>query len=223
MVKAEFNKETVNTLLIKQKTATSISDGISYDVIRKSPDNTTSDVMKRISGASIQDNKFAIIRGLNDRYNIGYINGAPLPSTESDRKAFSFDIFPSNMLDQYGDPENSHPELPADWAGGVIQINTKDLPDENYTTLQIGASVNSITTFKKQSYYDGGKTDWLGLDDGTRKLSSNLPSTDGYKTANDTLKLQYSKEFSEIWKPKERKALPNGKLPVATGQKINDW
>jgi CarboxypepD_reg-like domain/TonB-dependent Receptor Plug Domain len=87
-------KEMVASLLIAQKNMASVSDFISAESIRRTPDRSTSDVLKRVSGASIQDDRFAIIRGLNDRYNAAFINGAPLPSTESDRKAFAFDIFP---------------------------------------------------------------------------------------------------------------------------------
>ena len=99
VIAATLERENTNTLFIMQKNNASVSDGVSAETIKKTPDRNTSDVLKRVSGAAIQDNKFAIIRGLNDRYNAAYINGAPLPSSESDRKAFSFDIFPSSMLD----------------------------------------------------------------------------------------------------------------------------
>jgi len=94
VIRGEVKKESANALLIQQKNASSVSSGVSADLIRRTPDRTTADVLKRISGASVQDNKFAIIRGLSDRYNMAFINGAPLPSTESDRKAFSLDIIP---------------------------------------------------------------------------------------------------------------------------------
>ena len=87
--------ESVKSLLTMQKNSANVSDGISAETIKRTPDKNTSDVLKRISGASIQDNRFVIVRGLNDRYNTALLNGAPLPSSESDRKAFSFDIFPS--------------------------------------------------------------------------------------------------------------------------------
>ena len=97
VVKVKVSKsDEIGTLATKRNSANS-SDVISATTISKTPDRTTSDVLKRVSGASIQDNKFAIIRGLNDRYNAAYLNDGPLPSSESDRKAFSFDIFPANM------------------------------------------------------------------------------------------------------------------------------
>ena len=99
VTKRSARVESVASLLVAQKNSASVSDGITAESIRKTPDRSTGDVIKRVSGASIQDDRFAVIRGLNDRYNAAFINGAPLPSTESDRKAFAFDIFPSAILD----------------------------------------------------------------------------------------------------------------------------
>ncbi len=140
--------ESVQSLLTMQKNNIRVSDGISAESIKRTPDRTTSDVLKRISGTSIQDNKFVIIRGLNDRYNTTYLNGSPLPSTEPDRKAFSFDIFPANMLDNLVINKTASPDLPGEFAGGVIEINTKSTPDKNFQTISVGAGYNTITTNK---------------------------------------------------------------------------
>jgi hypothetical protein len=77
ITKTRAKTESVKSLLLMQKNSVSVSDGISAETIKRTPDKTTSDVLKRISGASIQDNKFVIIRGLNDRYNTAFLNGAP--------------------------------------------------------------------------------------------------------------------------------------------------
>ena len=119
--KTKMKAESVASLLSVQKNSTRVSDGISAETIKRTPDRTTSDVLKRISGASVQDNKFVIIRGLNDRYNTTYLNGAPLPSTEPDRKAFSFDIFPANMLDNLVIYKTATPDLPGEFAGGITR------------------------------------------------------------------------------------------------------
>lgn len=140
--------ESVQSLLTMQKNSIRVSDGISAESIRRTPDRTTSDVLKRISGTSIQDNKFVIVRGLNDRYNTTYLNGSPLPSTEPDKKAFSFDIFPANMLDNLVINKTASPDLPGEFAGGIIEINTKSTPDKNFQTISVGTGYNTITTYK---------------------------------------------------------------------------
>lgn len=214
--------ESVKSLLIQQKNSANVSDGISAETIKRTPDKNTSDVLKRISGASIQDNRFVIIRGLNDRYNAALINGAPLPSSESDRKAFSFDIFPSNMLDNLVITKTASPDLPGDFAGGVVQINTKSVPEKDFQSVSIGSGYNTITTFKDRRTYKGGKTDWLGFDDGTRKLPSTIPSTEVFGELNKDGNYQeiakIAKSFQSDWAIATEKFKPNTSFQYAIGR-----
>jgi TonB-dependent receptor len=180
-----LNKENNTVLVLQQKNNASVSDGISAETIKRTPDRSTSDVLKRVSGAAIQDNKFAIVRGLNERYNAAYLNGAPLPSSESDRKAFAFDIFPSNMLDNLVITKTARPDLPVEFAGGIIDISTKSIPEKNFISVTAQGGYNTLATFKQKYYYQGGAKDWLGLDDGTRKLPSFMPDHANFPGAYD--------------------------------------
>ncbi len=213
--------ESVKTLLLMQKNSINVSDGISAETIKRTPDKNTSDVIKRISGASIQDNKFVVIRGLNDRYNAAYLNGAPLPSSEPDRKAFSFDIFPANMLDNLIITKTATPDVPGEFAGGVIQINTKSIPDRNFQTLSVGGGYNTITTGRKQLYYEGGKTDWLGIDDGTRELSSNIPDYVTFQNLTGEERAEYAKFLDSDWSLRKKNFAPNISLQYSNGRRIN--
>jgi len=207
VVQAEMNKENTNTLLVMQKNNASVSDGISSESIKKTPDRSTSDVIKRISGATIQDNKFAIIRGMSDRYNAAFINGAPLPSSESDKKAFSFDIFPANILDNITIEKTGRPDLSGEFAGGIININTKSIPEKNTSSISLGAGYNSQTTFKDFKTYKGGKTDWLGMDDGTRAMPDKYPNP--AFTTDKNQQIEDAKLFNYDWTLRTVKALPN--------------
>jgi len=178
VVRSSLKKENISALYTIQKNAATISDGISADVIRKSPDRSTGEVLKRVSGTTIQDNKFVIVRGLSDRYNTALIDNSILPSTEPNRKAFSFDIIPAAMIDNIVITKAATPDLPGDFAGGVINILTKETPDQNFNSVSVGLSYNTVSTGKEfQSGYRT-KTDFLGFDDGSRQLPSSFPSTD---------------------------------------------
>lgn len=204
VVTGEAKKESINAILIQQKNAAAISNGISAETIKTSPDRNTGEVLKRISGASIQDNKFAIIRGLNDRYNTAMINGAPMPSSEPDRRAFSFDLFPSNMLDNLIINKAATPDMPGDFAGGVIQLNTRDIPAESFISATIGATSNSVSTGKEYyTYQNPGNNNFLGYDNGSRNLPGNFPSD---RTALKKLKPAERFEFA--------KSLPNNWAPI---------
>ena len=204
-----LNKENNTALVLQQKNNSSVSDGISAETIKKTPDRNTSDVIKRISGATIQDNKFAIIRGMNDRYNTAYLNGVPLPSSESDRKAFSFDIFPANLLDNIVIIKTGTPDLPGDFGGGIIQINTKSIPEKNYYSFSVSSGLNLQTTFKEFKTYQGGKRDWIGLDDGTRAFPNGLPTTQEYNLTDNLKKIDYAKMVNYDWAIKNKIAAPN--------------
>ena len=210
--------ESVKSLLTMQKNSATVSDGISAETIKRTPDKNTSDVLKRISGASIQDNRFVIIRGLNDRYNASLLNGSPLPSSESDRKAFSFDIFPSNMLDNIIINKTATPDLPGEFAGGVVQINTKSVPDKDFQSISVGSGYNTVTTFKEGKTYKGSSTDWLGFDNGTRDFPSAIPSTEVFNTLTPTERSEIAKTFEYDWSIKNETFKPNTSFQYSIGR-----
>lgn len=218
ITRTKAKAESIKSLLVAQKNSITVSDGISAESIKRTPDRTTSDVLKRVSGVSIQDNKFVIIRGLNDRYNTALINGAPLPSSEPDRKAFSFDIFPANMLDNLVITKTASPDMPGEFVGGVIQINTKSVPDRNFQSLTVGSGYNSITTFKNQRDYKGSETDWLGFDNGARDIAPSIPRTDVFKPLNGTPQAaDVAKTFEYDWSIKTTKFKPNTSFQYSLG------
>jgi outer membrane receptor protein involved in Fe transport len=217
ITRTKAKTESVKSLLIAQKNSANVSDGISAETIKRTPDKNTSDVLKRISGASIQDNRFVIVRGLNDRYNAAFLNGAPLPSSESDRKAFSFDIFPSNMLDNLIITKTASPDLPGDFAGGVVQINTKSVPDKDFQTISIGTGYNTITTGKTQKTYKGSGTDWFGFDNGTRALPSTIPNTEVFSTLGYQERVEVAKSFESDWNIKNSTFAPNYSFQYSIG------
>jgi len=218
ITKTKAKAESVKSLLTQQKNSANVSDGISAETIKRTPDKNTSDVLKRISGASIQDNRFVIIRGLNDRYNAAYLNGAPLPSSESDRKAFSFDIFPANMLDNLIITKTASPDLPGEFAGGVVQINTKAVPDKDFQSITIGSGYNTITTWKNQKTYEGSNTDWLGFDNGKRDMPSNIPDIETFNALTYQEKATIAKSFQSDWAIKDNSFKPNTNFQYTLGR-----
>jgi TonB-dependent receptor len=217
-VTARTNKETTTELVKLQSNSAVVMDGTNAETFKKTPDNKASDVFKRISGASVQDNKFVVIRGLSDRYNFALINGSPLPSSESDRKAFSFDIFPSNMLDNLTVMKSGSPDLPGEFSGGVININTTEPKDKNYQNLQLSLGYNTITTFRNFSTYQGSNLDFLGLGSKDRGLPTDIPRTQDFSQLNKTDKAGLASLMSTTWSTQTRMALPTGNLQYSIGK-----
>lgn len=204
--------ESVATLLIAQKNSANVSDGVSAESIKKTPDKSSSDVIKRVTGASIQNDKFAVIRGLNDRYNASFINGAPLPSTESDRKAFAYDIFPSGIIDNLIIYKTATPDKTAEFGGGIIEISTKSTSSKPITIISIGQGYNSLITGRTRYVSEmKGRRDWIGLDDGTRALPNGIPADkQGFINSTTQDKLGYAKLFGKYkWGVREVETKPN--------------
>ena len=219
-VKAKVSRESTTEILRLQRNSATVVDGISSETFKKTPDSKASDVLKRISGASVQDNKFVVVRGLSDRYNFALINGAPLPSSESDRKAFSFDIFPSNMLDNLVIIKTATPDLPGEFAGGVIDINTTEPKENDFQSIQIGSSYNLITTFKDFKTYDWSKTDFLGFSSSSRALPAGLPSTEEFNNLSALQKAEFAQSIPSSWGTYSRVALPNLNFQYSIGKTI---
>ena len=222
VITANVNKESVNVLYVNQKSSISVSSGISAELIRKSPDKNTSEVLKRVSGASIQDNKFVIIRGLADRYNSSTLNGALLPSTETDKKAFSFDIIPSNMIDRIIISKTASADLPGDFSGGVVQVFTKDVPDQNFIDFSYGVAYNSLSTFKDLNTGARASSAYFGFDDGSRSLPSSFdPGTYGLSSTPQSQKYSVTKNFNNNWGIQSSKALPSQNGQLTWGNRKN--
>lgn len=220
VVKSSLKKENIAALYVQQKNSATISDGISADLIKRSPDRNTGEVLKRVSGTTIQDNKFVIVRGLSDRYNTAILDNSVLPSTEPNRKAFSFDIIPANVIDNIVITKAATPDLPGDFAGGVISIHTKEIPDKNFNTISIGGVYNTVSTF--QEFKSGYKspTDILGFDNGTRQLPSNMPSANKILTGGLTQAQQIKAEQSlnNDFDIRNRSAMPGMSLQATMGR-----
>ncbi|MEX1202709.1 MAG: outer membrane beta-barrel protein [Ferruginibacter sp.] len=173
VVATSRRQENTNALIAFQRNNTSLSSGLAADFIRRTPDKNTGEVLRRVSGASIQDNKFVIIRGLSDRYNAAYINGAALPSSEPDKKAFSFDVIPSSVIDNIIINKTATPDLTGEFAGGLVQIKTKDIPTFNQLTVGFSIGFNTQSIFEDFTSNTRGDKDWLGFSN--RALTDTYP------------------------------------------------
>lgn len=147
-IRSAGKKETNIAIINIIKNNSVISDGLSMESIKKTPDRTVGDVLKRVNGVTIQNDRFVLVRGLSDRYNSVILNKTILPSTEPDRRAFSFDIIPSSMIDNIIVLKSAIPSLPGDFGGGVIQITTKEVSN-NFFTLGLGSGYGTVSSLKK--------------------------------------------------------------------------
>ncbi|WP_415778269.1 carboxypeptidase regulatory-like domain-containing protein, partial [Elizabethkingia occulta] len=169
-ISAAKKQNTINGLLVRQKKAAEVSDGISAEQISKTPDNNAADALNRVTGITMMDNKYVVVRGMGERWNETALDGITQPSTDPNKKTFSFDLVPANLIDNIVISKTPTPDMNANFTGGFVQINTKDIPEQNFFNFTMGSSYNDLSTFKQQLGRKIGKHDYFGVDDGRRDL-----------------------------------------------------
>ncbi|WP_341837142.1 carboxypeptidase regulatory-like domain-containing protein [Chitinophaga pollutisoli] len=143
VVTGTFKKESVAGLYAAQKNAASVTDGISAEQISRAPDNDMGQVLKRVTGLTTVNNRNVIVRGMSDRYNQAMLDGVVIPSTSQNRRDFSFDIIPTEMVSAVVVNKTATPDVSAEFSGGQVSVNTIDIPEKNFTTVQYGIGGNT--------------------------------------------------------------------------------
>ncbi len=177
-VAAKEIRNTDNSLIAMKRNSVNMIDGISSSSFKKIGDSDAASSMKRVPGVSISDGKYIFVRGLGDRYTKTILNGVEIPGLDPDRNTIQMDMFPTNIIDNIIVNKTFSAELPADFTGGIVNIEVKDFPDSKQANISLSAGYNPESHFNSDYLtYEGGKTDFLGFDDGTRAIpaTENIP------------------------------------------------
>lgn len=174
VVTAEVIRDSESALITVKRKSANLLDGISAAKFRKIGDGDAAAAVKRVTGVSVEGGKYVYIRGLGDRYTKTTLNNVDIPGLDPDRNSLQIDIFPTNLIDNMLVMKSSLAEMPADFTGGVVNIETKDFPEEKI--LDVSASVGYNPSMHFNSDYikqKGSDTDFLGFDNGLRALPDN--------------------------------------------------
>ena len=203
------------------KNADVMQSGVSSQQIQKTQDKDASEVVKRVAGVSLNDNRFVMVRGLAQRYNNVWLNGSAAPSTEADSRAFSFDLIPSSQIDNMVVVKSPSPEYPADFGGGMIMIDTKDIPSENSTEISASVGGNTQTTFSNYNYSKGSWGDIFGFDSGLRNLKGGINGSLNYIEGSTQAVNLLGNGLNNDWSIHHMKALPDLSLGANVNRRFN--
>ena len=202
------------------KTSTQVVSGMSATQIAKSADRDASEVVKRIPGITVVDERFINVRGLSQRYNNAWIDGLPVPSTETDSRAFSFDLIPSAQIDNILVYKSPSPEIPGDFSGGFVKITTKGISDENTTEFSYTTGINVKTHFNDFYFNPGSRTDFLGFDLNKRPLGKSFPSHLGGVADQAEITRLTKHGFNNDWRISKANPLPDIRFSFSMGRRF---
>lgn len=197
----------------ERRESLSVSDIVSGEEIKKAADSSASQAAARMVGATVVGDRFVYVRGLGERYSNALFNGCPLPSPEPDQQAVPFDVFPASLLARLRIAKSATADIPGDFAGGSVQPNTQEFPSRQTLRVGLGLGANTQTVLQPMLTYNGGKTDWLGVDDGTRALPR--------RKAGQT-DVEYFRTFPNQWSRREQQGTPNYSLSFSIGD-VKHW
>lgn len=224
-VTAVERRNTDAAMIQVAKNSPVIVSNVSAQEISRTQDTNAGEVIRRVPGVSLIDDKFVMVRGLSQRYNNVWVNGGAVPSSEADSRAFSFDIIPSSQIDNLTIVKSPTAEYPADYSGGFIIVNTKEIPAENSFNIAVGGNWNTSSAFQNFSYSKGSGTDFLGFDNGLRSLNGGIhaalnPQLNANgKPVGDYATSLLGNGLNNDWLIKNKKPLGDLKLAASLNQR----
>lgn len=213
VVEAQAIRNTEAALLTMQRKAPAISDGMAAEQMRRAPDPTSADALRRITGVSVLGGRYLYVRGTPERYSVALLNGAPLAGTEPDRRSFAFDLIPAELLDNTVIQKAFTPDQPGDFAGGVVRLETVDFPTDLLVRLSSSGAWNAAATGRTFWTYPGSR--FWGIDDGRRRLPKHFPENLAALPLSE--RHQVAQTLPNIWTPKPSRAPANFNLGFSIG------
>ncbi|MBX9851579.1 MAG: TonB-dependent receptor [Cytophagaceae bacterium] len=207
VIEIKRNTGSEENVLKEIKASDNVVSGISQEQMTKSTDTDAGQVVRRIPGVTVVDNRFIQIRGLSERYNTVWVNDANAPSLETDRKSFSFDMIPTGLIDRILVFKTPSPELAGDFAGGMVKIYTRNTVAGRRITFGYTSGFRQGTTFKIFTTDTETQRDWLGMGAKTRDLPDNFPSITSSATKQEAD--EQARQLKNTWAIKDMKAIPD--------------
>jgi hypothetical protein len=219
LVEAKVQKRNEAAVLQVRKKAVAVSDVISAQEISKTPDSDAGAAVKRVVSVNIIDGKYVVLRGLEGRYVQTLLNGVVLPSLEPDRNAVPLDLFPTALLANLTVVKSYAAELPGQFGGGALLIETNTYPEDFELKVSASTSANTSDTFQDGLGNATGSAtgNFLGFDDGSRDLPDPVPTNAPVRNLSNEYTEQVGEAFPDIWSAQDQNVRPNFSLGATVG------
>lgn len=157
-------KRTDRSAMALEKNAGTVLNVTSAQSIQLSPDINVANVLQRVSGVTMEKDatgeaSYAILRGMDKRYNYTLINGVKIPSPDDKNRYIPLNLFPSDLMDRLVVSKTLTADMEGDAAGGVVDMVMKDAPAR--FSLQANAAIGTTDYYmhSNRSYLSADRSD----------------------------------------------------------------
>jgi len=154
-------------LLNLRMESSALMDSVGADLISQAGASDAAGALKLVSGTTVQDGKYAVVRGLPDRYVVSTLNGVRLPTADPDKRAVQLDQYPSSLIESVRVLKSFTPDQQGDASGGSVDVVLKGIPKERLLKFSVGTKFYSdkaddgeFLTYEKSKMEYWGKRDF---------------------------------------------------------------
>lgn len=221
VVTAKQLTNTENALVNIQRKSINVVNGVSSQSFSRTGDGNAGAAIKRVTGVSVEDGKYVYVRGLGDRYTKTILNGMAVPGLDPDRNTIRMNIFPTNVIENIMVTKTFSPDLPGDFTGGIVDITTKEFPEEKTGSFSTSLGINPSMSFNS-NYITGSRssTDLLGFDNGSRGLPIDKTTTIPAPISDPAL-TDITSAFSKDLASKRQMSMADYGLGFSLGNQLN--
>ena len=213
------------TALAEERDSKAVLDSIGAEDVARFGDSTAASALKRVAGVTLNDGKYAVVRGINERYTAVTLNGSTLPSPDPTRRSVPLDIFPSTVIDGVTVQKSFTPNISSDSTGGAIRLKTKDIPEDPQKKFSASIGYRQGVTGENMLSDERSSTDFWGMDDGQRELPTAVSGTDlnlSNFNVDPALQQAAGRSLENNWALEKQKALPDLSLEYSQGNTLYD-
>lgn len=209
-VVARAERGSARVQLELRREAVNVTENISAQEIRTSPDSDAGEIVQRLPAVVVKDDKYINVRGLNERYSTARLQGSRLPSTDPERRVVPLDLFPAEFIESISLVKTFQPDLPGDFSGALADIFLKSFPEQPSLSVSLQSGVNTNATFQTfDTYHAAGPADYFGLGEHFRRLPDAIPDTAPEVNKSPARAQAFARAFDNIWEPSQISAPPN--------------
>lgn len=220
VVSAPHIEGSVAGVLAELRKSSDVSEVIGADQISKAGDSDAAEALQRVTGLTIEDGKYVVVRGQPSRYTATTWNGAPLPSPDPVKQVAPLDLFPTGVLSSINVQKSYSADKIGAFGAGLVTLNSRAVPDAPFAQISLSTGYNTQATGQQGFDYQGGSTDWLGVDDGTRALPGPIAAASAGGNLDRFTQAErdeLGKSFDNIYRLSETTLPPNSGLSLAGG------
>src|SRR6476661_2919743 len=216
---AAAERGSVNEALDQQRTATGIVSSVTAEQITRSPDSDAAQAVQRVSGVTVQDNRYVFVRGLGERYTTASLNGSRIPSPEPEKRVVPLDMFPSGLLQSITTSKTFTPDQSGDFSGAQVDIRTREFPARRQITYSLTSGYNSGATGSNVLTAPRAGGERLAFVGNKRNLPWLVASVGNFQqiNLNQGDKNLLINTFRNSWSPLTERASPNMSTSVSVG------